>query len=84
MQIVSWNIKGLCTLSKCMKIFSKNPICPQKITTTWISWVGKFIGSAAVEINAGVVILLHKRLAYDLIVMDSDDFGRMVTSKISD
>lgn len=32
--------------------------------------------------KAGVVILLHKRLAYDLVVVDSDDSGWMVTAHL--
>lgn len=42
-------------------------------------WVGEVIGSASKGHKAGTLILLHKNLAYDLVSVDRDEEGRLVS-----
>lgn len=93
--IVSWNVKGLCSPAKRMKILrhlkrlrADVALLQETHLGEWDFnrmkklWVGKVIGTPAVGRKAGAIILLHKNLDYKLIKQRGDEEGRKPTIDI--
>lgn len=94
-QITSWNVKGLRSPIKRMKILRhlkrlKSDIALLQETHLEESdfsrmqnlWVGRVWGSASKGRKAGTLILLHKRLAYDLVSVDKNEEGRFISVQV--
>lgn len=91
-QVISWNIKGLRSPTKRMKILRHLKRLKADVALLQEThlegkdffrmqklWVGKVVGSASIKRKAGTLILLHKDLVYDFISVTSDDEGRRIS-----
>lgn len=92
MKVISWNVKGLCSPMKCMKVLHHLKRLRADIALlqeTYLAeadffwpkklWVEEVVGYPAVSCKAGEIILLHKNLPRTIKSVARDDLGRKVS-----
>ena len=95
MKVISWNVKGLRSPNKRMKILRhlkriKADIALLQETHLSASdfprmkklWVGTVLGSEAVGRKAGVLLLIHKNLPCSVLAVNSDSHGRLISAHL--
>lgn len=93
--IISWNVKGLRSPNKRMKILrhlKRHKVNIALLQETHLQvedyhrmrklWVGEVVGSPALGNKAGVMILFNKNLSYNILSVENDTHGRLVTTGV--
>lgn len=90
--ITSWNVKGLRSPNKRSKILrhlkkldtdvallQETHLAEKDLNRLKKTWVGEVIGSTGTGKTAGVIILLNKRIPYNVTKIEREDDGRRIS-----